>query len=123
LPDTSQLIWLFCRFSGRVSRAAYLLAWMLLAVLQGLPLYRFMLVPEDSREAQVWAMVFGIMALFSLWSSVALTVKRLHDVGRPGIMSVSLFIPVVSIVAFIWLCIYPGEAGPNRYGRAANVQS
>ena len=41
------------------------------------------------------------------------SVKRLHDIGRPGIIALSLFIPVVSIVAFIALCLFPGNPGPE----------
>ena len=56
------------------------------------------------------------MVLVSLWSNVALSVKRLHDIDRPGIIAVVLFIPVISIVAFIALCLIPGNPGPNQYG-------
>ncbi|TGQ03192.1 DUF805 domain-containing protein, partial [Mesorhizobium sp. M00.F.Ca.ET.217.01.1.1] len=31
-----------------------------------------------------------------------------------------LFVPVVSIVAFLVLCLFPGQPGPNRYGRRTN---
>jgi uncharacterized membrane protein YhaH (DUF805 family) len=34
LPDRDQLFWLFFRFSGRVSRAAYFLAGLLLAIVE-----------------------------------------------------------------------------------------
>jgi uncharacterized membrane protein YhaH (DUF805 family) len=121
LPDRKQLIWLFFGFSGRVSRAAYFLSGLLLAIAQALPLYRFTLVPQDSREAQMWALAFGIAMLVSLWSNVALGVKRLHDVGKPGIMAVALFIPVVSIAAFVGLCIFPGDQGANKYGPQTNA--
>ena len=120
LPDTSQLIWLFFKFQGRVSRAAYFLAGLLLAIAQAFMLYRFTLVPEESQEAQMWAVAFWVMVIASLWSNVALGVKRLHDLGKPGIMAVALFIPIVSIVAFVWLCLYPGDPAPNQFGRRAN---
>jgi uncharacterized membrane protein YhaH (DUF805 family) len=120
LPDRDQLFWLFFRFSGRVSRAAYFLAGMLLAIVQAFLLYRFTLVPQGSTEGQLWAMAFWAVVLVSIWSNVALGVKRLHDIDRPGIIAASLFIPVISIIAFLVLCIFPGTPGPNRYGAAAN---
>ena len=52
---------------------------------------------------------------------VALGVKRLHDFGKPGIFAVALFIPMVSILAFIVLCLYPGDAGANEYGDRTNA--
>jgi uncharacterized membrane protein YhaH (DUF805 family) len=120
LPDRDQLFWLFFRFSGRVSRAAYFLAGMLLAIVQAFLLYRFTLVPQGSTEGQRWAMAFWAVVLVSIWSNVALGVKRLHDLDRPGIIAASLFIPVISIIAFLVLCIFPGTPGPNRYGAATN---
>jgi uncharacterized membrane protein YhaH (DUF805 family) len=120
LPDQDQLFWLFFRFSGRVSRAAYFLAGLLLAIVQVFLLYRFTLVPQESAQGQFWAFAFWAAVLISIWSNLALSVKRLHDLDKPGIIAATLFIPVVSIIAFLVLCIIPGTPGPNRYGAATN---
>ena len=122
MPDTSKLIWLFFRFRGRVSRAAYFLAGLFLAIVQAFLLYRFTLAPQDSAESQVWALAFWLAMLASLWSNVALGVKRLHDFGKPGIIAAALFIPVISIVALVALCLFPGDPGPNRYGDRPNAE-
>jgi uncharacterized membrane protein YhaH (DUF805 family) len=122
LPDTSKLIWLFFRFRGRVSRAAYFLAGLFLAIVQAFLLYRFTLAPQDSAESQVWALAFWLAMLASLWSNVALGVKRLHDFGKPGIIAAALFIPGISSVAFVALCLFPGDPGPNRYGDRPNAE-
>jgi uncharacterized membrane protein YhaH (DUF805 family) len=116
LPDSSTYIWLFFRFNGRVGRVVYFLAGLLLAVVQAFFLYRFMQVDEASTAGQMWASLFWVAVIASVWSNVALGVKRLHDFDKPGIVAVALFIPVVSIVAFIALCLIPGDPGPNRYG-------
>jgi uncharacterized membrane protein YhaH (DUF805 family) len=121
LPEKDKLIWLFFRVSGRVSRAAYFLAGLLLAVVQAFLLYRFTLVPEGSMAGQTWAAAFWLVMIVSVWSNVALSVKRLHDIGKPGIIAIVLFIPVISIVAFIALCLIPGEQGPNQYGTRPNA--
>lgn len=120
MPDRDQLFWLFFRFSGRVSRAAYFLAGLLLAVMQAFLLYRFTLAPQESAQGQFWAMAFWAVMLISIWSNVALGVKRLHDLDKPGIIAATLFIPVISIIAFLLLCLFPGTPGPNRYGAATN---
>jgi len=104
-----------------VSRAAYFLGGLLVAIAQAFPLYRFTLVPEGTTESETWAMLFGLAFLVSLWSNVALAVKRLHDLGKPGLMAFVLFVPVVSIVAFLVLCLFPGDPGPNRYGSRTNA--
>ncbi|MEC9244519.1 DUF805 domain-containing protein [Nitratireductor rhodophyticola] len=116
-----QMAWLFFGFSGRVSRAAFFLAGMLLMVLQIFVLYRFTLAPEGSGASGLWALLFWGLAVVSIFASVALGVKRLHDFGKPGIFAVSLFIPMVSILAFIVLCLYPGDAGANEYGDRTNA--
>lgn len=114
------LFWLFFGFSGRVSRAAYLLAGLLMAVLQVFLFYRFTIAPADSMASQSWASAFSIALFISLWCNFALSVKRLHDFGKPGVIALTLFIPVVSIAAFVVLCIFPGEPGPNEYGERTN---
>ncbi|MCX7306178.1 MAG: DUF805 domain-containing protein [Hyphomicrobiales bacterium] len=121
MPEKDKLIWLFFRFSGRVSRAAYFLAGLLIAIVQAFLLYRFTLVPQESTAGQGWAAAFWLVMVVAIWANVALSVKRLHDVGKPGLMAVALFIPVISIIAFIALCLIPGEAGPNRYGQLSNA--
>ncbi|WP_431523475.1 DUF805 domain-containing protein [Mesorhizobium captivum] len=123
LPEKADFIWLFFKTSGRVSRAAYFLGGLLVALVQAFPLYRFTLVPEGSAESNMWSFVFFLTFLASLWSNVVLAVKRLHDFDKPGIAALVLFVPVVSIVAFLVLCLFPGQAGPNRYGSRTNAPS
>lgn len=121
MPETNKLVWLFFRFSGRVNRAAYFLAGLLLAVVQAFLLYRFMLVAEDSPAGQGWAVAFWIVMILAIWANIALSVKRLHDIGKPGPIALALFIPVISIIAFIALCLIPGNPGPNQYGQHTNA--
>ena len=121
LPGKSQLIWLFFRTSGRVSRTAYFLGGLLVAIVQAFPLYRFTLVAEGSAESEIWSILFLVAFLASLWSNIALAVKRLHDLDKPGMAAIMLFVPVVSFVALFVLCLFPGSQGPNRYGQRTNA--
>ena len=68
MPDKDKLLWLFFRFSGRVSRAVYFLAGLLLAIVQAFLLYRFTLVPEGTSESQGWAAAFFVVMIVSLWA-------------------------------------------------------
>lgn len=125
-PATRQVdwVWFFLRFNGRVSRSAFFLGGLLLGVLAMFPFYRFLLVsPESgpaSAEAQLWASLFYLVILPSLWVQAALGVKRLHDMGKPGFAAVSLFVFPISLIAFVALCLIPGDPGPNQYGRETN---
>ena len=121
MPEKERLIWLFFRFSGRVNRAAYILGFLFMTVVMSFPLYQFMRVPVESDAARMWSLVFGVTLLGFIWVHVAFSVKRLHDIDKPGIISLALFVPFISIVAFIALCIIPGTPGPNRYGLLPNA--
>lgn len=121
VPDRNRYSWLFLGVSGRVSRGAYFLGGLLVGIVQAFPLYRFLLVPEGTAESDAWALLFALAFLASLWSNVALAVKRLHDLDQPGFLAAILFVPVVSIVAFLMLCLFPGKPGPNRFGARTNA--
>ena len=63
-------------------------------------------------------------ALFSLWGLyiaamllplLAVTVRRLHDVDRPGTWAALALIPFAG-VRLTRLLVQPGTPGPNRYG-------
>jgi uncharacterized membrane protein YhaH (DUF805 family) len=120
LSDHNQFFWLFFRFAGRLNRVAYLLVFLLTVVAVSFPLYQFMRVPAESPAAQIWSVLFGLTFLTFLWVHVATSVKRLHDMGKPGILALSLFIPVISIAVFLILCFFPGSVGPNRYAYETN---
>lgn len=117
MPEKQKFIWLFFSVSGRVGRAAFFLGGLLVAVVQAFPLYRFLLSPEGSPESVMWSMLALIAFVASLWSNIALAVKRLHDLDKPGLAALILFVPVISLVVFLVLCLFPGQPGPNRYGR------
>ncbi|AMS44352.1 DUF805 domain-containing protein [Aminobacter sp. NyZ550] len=121
MPNNVDFFWLFFRFSGRVNRAAYLLGFLFMLVVMSFPLYQFMRVHPESGAAQVWSMLFGATFLTFLWAHIAFSVKRLHDFDKPGLFAVALFIPVVSIFAFIALCFFPGTPGPNQFGNTTNA--
>lgn len=121
MPEQERFFWLFFRFTGRVNRAVYILGFFFMTVIMSFPLYQLMRVPVESDAARVWSLIFGATVLGFIWIHIAFSVKRLHDIDRPGLISVALFIPVVSIVAFVALCVIPGTPGPNRYGYLPNA--
>ena len=112
--------WLFFSPSGRIGRLPYLLAWLFWLAVSGFTLAR--LFASEGSDA---AMAFWTLALIgggavSMISTFMLTIKRLHDIGYPGQLAICLFIPVVSPVIFIGLCLWPGMAGTNEYGQPTN---
>ena len=54
--------------------------------------------------------------MVTIYCDVAISVKRLHDVGYGGFLAVALFIPLVNVAFTIWIGILPGSSDPNAYG-------
>ena len=99
---------------------AYLLAFFFIGLFQAFPFYRYLVAVPNSATADAWATVFLFALIASLYCYVAITVKRLHDLGRPGLEAAWLFVPIISIIVFIALCVVPGQPAPNKFGRRAN---
>lgn len=50
------------------------------------------------------------------WAGIAVTVKRLHDLGRPGWHWFLLMVPIYNIYLGLVLLLKKGEETRNRYG-------
>ena len=60
--------------------------------------------------------VYLVVALGLLLPSVAVNVRRLHDIGRSGWWYFIALVPIVgAIVLLVWYCT-KGTAGTNRFG-------
>lgn len=118
---SNQIVWLFFSFSGRISRAAYFLAGLLMMIVVVFLSYRVMLAEERGAGGSIWEVALSVVLLASLWAQAALGAKRMHDLGRPGIFAALLFVPLFNFIAFVALCVIPGQPGPNQYGRTTNA--
>ncbi|MBV9750069.1 MAG: DUF805 domain-containing protein [Acetobacteraceae bacterium] len=57
-----------------------------------------------------------ILSIVFFLPSLAVTARRLHDIGRSGWWMLISLVPIVgSIVLLVWLCTR-GYEGPNRFG-------
>ncbi len=111
------MIWLFFSPSGRITRLPFFLSW-LFWLLIGAFVVAQMLANENHNTAlALWTLALIVSGLASTLSIAMLAIKRLHDIGYPGPLALCLFIPVLSPVVFIALCLWPGVDGPNEFGR------
>ena len=55
-------------------------------------------------------------ALFVLVPGIAVTLRRLHDIGKSGWMYLVAFIPIVGWIWLLILLIKEGDQGNNAYG-------
>ncbi len=56
------------------------------------------------------------IGLAAAWAALAITVKRLHDLDRPGWHALLFVIPLYNIHLAIVLFVVEGTAGDNQYG-------
>lgn len=56
------------------------------------------------------------IGLGAAWAALAITVKRLHDLDRPGWHVLLFMIPLYNICLAIVLFVVEGTVGDNRYG-------
>ncbi|MEZ4863433.1 MAG: DUF805 domain-containing protein [Caldilineaceae bacterium] len=58
----------------------------------------------------------GIYALAMVMPGLALSARRLHDIGRSGWWMLINLVPVVGIFVFLYFMVKEGDAGSNQYG-------
>jgi uncharacterized membrane protein YhaH (DUF805 family) len=107
------ITWFFFSYSGRVGRQSYALGGILLYMARLFPVYQ-MLRATDEAGQSFWSGIFLIVIFATLVAHMALSAKRLHDIGRCGWFAV--FFIIGDILMFLFLCFPPGTPGPNRYG-------
>ena len=68
-----------------------------------------------------YAALFGLIFV-AFVSFLAMTARRLHDIGRPAGYAWIAVLPFVGPVAVFFVLLFlPGDAGANRYDRAVNT--
>ncbi|MBT2481415.1 DUF805 domain-containing protein [Streptomyces sp. ISL-94] len=60
--------------------------------------------------------IYGLYVLAIIVPCIALTVRRLHDLGKSGWWCFIVFIPLVGGIWLIVLAATEGQPGPNQYG-------
>lgn len=107
----------FATFSGRASRSEYwffqLLFWLLSAVL---------LFGVAITGSEFFLILLGAAILVLLIPSLAVLVRRLHDLNKSGLWALLLVlngIPYIGFlvsIGFLVICCLRGTIGPNNYG-------
>ncbi|QXO15563.1 DUF805 domain-containing protein [Vibrio ostreae] len=100
-------------FSGRVPRHAY---WAFFAVNLVVSL---LLIALDIHQASIWSAWLEIgYSVASFLPLLALTVRRLHDLGHSGWWSLVFLVPAIGVLILLVLMLLPGEKQANQYGLA-----
>jgi len=109
--DLKWIQWYLLSFKGRVSRAPFLAFNLAVTIFYFGMLFVLGRDETDSEEITVLFMV-----AFLLWPSLAVQVKRWHDLNKSGWFILFNLIPLGVIVTFFVNALLPGTNGPNRFG-------
>ncbi|PWJ34178.1 DUF805 domain-containing protein [Sediminitomix flava] len=60
--------------------------------------------------------IYGIYSLGVLLPSIAVSVRRLHDIGKNGWYLLIMFIPLIGSLVLLYWWIKKGDLGANEYG-------
>jgi uncharacterized membrane protein YhaH (DUF805 family) len=113
----------YADFSGRARRQEYWMFHLISAVIS-IVLWLLIFVPllftRDANAAGPLMMLFlSPVCLYSLAvfiPSLAVLVRRLHDIGKGGVWLLIAFVPFVGgIILLVFTCL-DSEPGPNLYG-------
>lgn len=99
----------FTDFSGRSSRGAY---WRVVAVNLAIGLVFGIL----SEIAGIFGWIASLYSLAALIPGIALSVRRLHDVGKSGLFLLYALIPLVGWIIVLIPMIKIGDPDENQYG-------
>ena len=111
------MFWCFFGFKGRLSREPYVLGLLvMMLVIKALPPIM------EIHEGHILFFDHALpVLLVSIVVQFALVIKRLHDFGRSGLLSIVLVFPMVNLVFALFLALFPGNQGRNRFGDRTNV--
>ena len=93
----------YASFSGRATRSEYWWFILFVAILQGIT------IPLNE-------IIQAIVILALLLPTLAVAVRRLHDINRSGWWYFIVFLPLFGVLALIYWFVCEGTQGANDYG-------
>jgi uncharacterized membrane protein YhaH (DUF805 family) len=108
----------YANFSGRARRAEYWY-YTLANILLIIPFYAIGFIGvlnESSALATLGLMVYGLLALGTFLPTLAVAVRRLHDLNKSGWSYFIILIPFIgAIILLVWF-FTDGDRRSNNYG-------
>jgi uncharacterized membrane protein YhaH (DUF805 family) len=63
-----------------------------------------------------YGVLSGLYSLAVLLPGIAVTIRRLHDIGKSGVWILIAFVPVIGWIWLLILMVQDSQAGENQYG-------
>ena len=102
----------YAKFDGRARRQEFwhfylanIAVSIVLGILSRIPIIGFII-----------ALVAGLFSLAIIIPTIALGIRRMHDLGKPGVWLCVVFIPLVGAIWYLILAATEGQRGDNAYG-------
>ncbi|MEN8138383.1 MAG: DUF805 domain-containing protein [Bacteroidota bacterium] len=110
-----QVLQKYATFSGRARRSEY---WMFMLFNMIFAIAAMVLdnVLGIAHEITNYGPIYGLYALGMFIPGLAVTVRRLHDVGKSGWMFLIAFIPFIGAIYLLVLVVSDSKPGRNEYG-------
>ena len=110
-----QVLKKYAVFSGRARRKEYwfYVLWYLIISI-GLAIVDN-IIGTYSAKAGI-GLLGGIYALALLIPGISVTVRRLHDTGRPGWWLLIILIPLIGAIVLLVFMLLDSQPGDNEYG-------
>ena len=96
----------YVTFSGRARRSEY---WYFVLAISIVSIVLTLIDGGEGVLSLLWS-------LGTLLPSLAVGVRRLHDIGRSGWWLLIILVPLIGFVVLIYFAIKDSEPGENRFG-------
>lgn len=105
----------YAQFSGRASRSEYWWFYLFVFFIMILVTLAYIF----SHFEPVFGIIYSVVGILLIIPTLAVGVRRLHDIGKSGNWMWTLILPGANLVLSIYLLVWfirPGDPEPNRFG-------
>mgnify|MGYP000958703530 FL=1 len=106
----------YADFKGRANRSEFWLFALVNAAISIVYQILVSVLAGSTAATLIVSIIFGVFALAILVPGLALSVRRMHDIGKGGGWIFITFVPIIGSIWFLVLCIKEGEPAANRFG-------
>lgn len=99
-------------FNGRMNRQNFIYGQLLLII--AMTLYALFVFRDGLTIYNVTDML--PVLILAMIPQIVLAVRRLHDINLPGIWSILIIMPYISLIFAVYISVKAGTLGVNKYG-------
>ncbi|SJM38125.1 Inner membrane protein YhaI [Psychrobacter pasteurii] len=109
----------YAKFDGRARRKEYWMFQLFYYLIMAVVFLVFGMLTAVTGSEVFMTIALGIYFLFVLallLPMLAVTVRRLHDIGKSGWWILISFVPYIGPIVLLVFCCLDSESGANKYG-------